>query len=48
MDSIGQGMITGGWEYVWTAYGMTWAVLCAYTAFLLMKTFRGNTGAAPQ
>lgn len=24
------GMVVGGWEYVWSAYGITWAVLAGY------------------
>lgn len=27
-------MIVGGWEYVWSAYGITWAVLSVYALSL--------------
>lgn len=27
-------MITGGWEYVWSAYGLTWAVFGLYAVSL--------------
>lgn len=37
--TVGQGMIQGGWGYVWAVYGITWAVLTLYTvrALLLRK-----------
>ena len=25
-----QGMIEGGWEFVWAAYGISWFVIIAY------------------
>ncbi len=25
-----EGMIQGGWEYVWTVYSLTWATLLGY------------------
>jgi heme exporter protein D len=28
------GRIQGGWEFVWTAYGLTWAALALYSASL--------------
>jgi heme exporter protein D len=30
-EAIATGMIQGGWEYVWGAYGLSWAVLLTYT-----------------
>ncbi len=36
-DAVGQGMIVGGWEYVWLVYGATWAVVVTYTAIALSK-----------
>ena len=32
------GVITGGWEYVWTVYGATWFVLTGYFAYLMTRT----------
>ena len=32
------GMITGGWEYVWAAYGLSWAGMAAYLASLWMRS----------
>lgn len=31
------GQIVGGWEFVWTAYGVTAAVLLAYGISLVMR-----------
>lgn len=31
------GMVTGGWSYIWVAYGVTWAVLVGYTLSLWMR-----------
>ncbi len=31
------GMIQGGWEYVWAAYGLTWAGLLGYTLSLWLR-----------
>ncbi|HXX29904.1 MAG TPA: hypothetical protein VEJ89_04240 [Myxococcaceae bacterium] len=28
------GRIQGGWEFVWAAYGLTWAALTLYAASL--------------
>lgn len=33
----GSGVVTGGWEYVWAAYGVTVAVLGAYAATVLFR-----------
>jgi hypothetical protein len=40
------GMIVGGWEYVWGAYGITWAVLGGY-AFSLWWRGRSHRSEAP-
>lgn len=32
-----QGMINGGWEYVWAVYGITWTVLLAFLAFAFLR-----------
>ena len=31
------GVLTGGWEFVWAAYGVTAAVLVVYTLSLLYR-----------
>ena len=31
------GMIAGGWEFVWSAYGVTVAVLAVYTLSVLSR-----------
>ncbi len=31
------GVITGGWEYVWAAYGLTGVVLTTYAVSLLLR-----------
>ncbi len=36
-EAVGQGMIVGGWEYVWLVYGATWAVAVTYTVTALTK-----------
>jgi len=33
-----EGMIQGGWEYVWAVYGITWTVLIAYLISLRVRT----------
>lgn len=33
----GSGVVTGGWEYVWAAYGVTLTVLGAYAATVLVR-----------
>lgn len=30
------GMIDGGWGFVWAAYGITWAVLLGYLVTLVL------------
>lgn len=32
------GIVTGGWEFVWAAYGITFAALGGYTISLLLRT----------
>jgi hypothetical protein len=32
-----EGMIDGGWSYVWAAYGITWFVLLAYFISLFLR-----------
>ena len=31
------GILTGGWEFVWAAYGVTAAVLAGYTLSLVVR-----------
>lgn len=31
------GVVTGGWEFVWAAYGVTVAVLGGYAATVLIR-----------
>ena len=31
------GRITGGWEFVWAAYGVTWLFLAGYTLSLWIR-----------
>lgn len=33
----GSGVISGGWEFVWAAYGVTVAVLGAYAGTVLFR-----------
>jgi len=34
---VGSGIITGGWEYVWMAYGVTWTALVLYAVSLWVR-----------
>jgi hypothetical protein len=36
--NVGSGMISGGWGYVWTAYGIFWAGLALYTLSLFLRS----------
>ncbi len=31
------GVVVGGWNYVWIAYGVTWTVLLGYSVSLWMR-----------
>ena len=37
------GIVVGGWEYVWAAYGITFTVLGGYAISLLVRV-RGEKG----
>jgi hypothetical protein len=37
------GIVSGGWEYVWAAYGITFTVLGGYAISLLVRV-RGEKG----
>lgn len=34
------GAIEGGWEFVWAAYGITWATFILYAVSLFVRTPR--------
>ena len=36
MDGAPTGMIQGGEEFVYAVYGLTWLVILAYTAFVVL------------
>ena len=41
----GMGVLQGGWEYVWAAYGITAIVFLGYGASLVLR-FRSETARA--
>ena len=38
LQTVGEGKITGGWEFVWAAYGLTWVALTLYGAYLWRRS----------
>ena len=34
------GVLQGGWEYVWASYGLTWAVFAGYALSLWLRARR--------
>lgn len=36
-----QGMIQGGWEYIWAAYGVSWLMIAGY---IFLTYWRGRNG----
>ena len=42
LAAVGEGRIQGGWEYVWTAYGIAWTGLVALRAVPLGRAGRGR------
>jgi heme exporter protein D len=34
---MSEGVITGGWEYVWLAYGLTGVAFLGYALMLILK-----------
>lgn len=38
-------MIQGGWEFVWSAYGIVWTVLTVYGITLYTRNKRAETAA---
>lgn len=41
------GVIQGGWEFVWSAYGVTAFVLLFYTASVVVRYRRGRKQISP-
>lgn len=35
--AVGSGKISGGWEYVWASYGITWGALILYSVSLWLR-----------
>ncbi len=44
-SAVAQGMITGGWGWVWATYGISWTVLTLYTIRALVLRKRALDGA---
>ena len=36
------GMIEGGWNYVWAAYGISWCAILTYVAILIVRLKQGE------
>ena len=34
-------MIVGGWDYIWSAYGIVWVTLICYSASLVWRSRKG-------
>lgn len=34
---VGSGQVTGGWSYIWLAYGVTWASIALYALSLWVR-----------
>ena len=39
-DTISDGMIQGGWGYVWTVYAVTWGALILYGGWAIVQARR--------
>jgi hypothetical protein len=37
LAQVGYGRIQGGWEYVWTSYGIAWSALALYSLSLWLR-----------
>jgi hypothetical protein len=35
---VGGGIVGGGWEYIWAAWGLTWASLFVYGTTLFLRS----------
>ena len=44
----GTGVIDGGWEFIWAAYGATWIFFAGYTATLFMRSTDSSAVAAKE
>ena len=42
------GRLVGGWEFVWAAYGITWAALLLYATFSVWRERQSRQGSAPE
>jgi hypothetical protein len=47
LNAVGSGRIEGGWEFVWTVYGLTWTVLGFYALSLWIRRPRGTSRGSP-
>jgi len=36
-QQVGQGVVEGGWSYVWAAYGISWFVFIFYAANVFIR-----------
>ena len=34
VGAVGSGQISGGWEFIWSAYGITWIAVIVYITFI--------------
>jgi hypothetical protein len=46
-SGVGSGRIHGGWEYVWAAYGVTWAGLALYALSLWLRRPKADGAKRP-
>jgi hypothetical protein len=45
---MNQGVVVGGWEYVWAAYGLTFTAFLVYGVSLITKLREERTRAAAE
>ena len=45
---MNQGVVVGGWEYVWAAYGLSFFVVLVYGVTLITKLREERTRAAQE
>ena len=43
----GEGLIVGGWEYVWAAWGITWVAIALYSLSLWLRRSSPDTSKEP-
>ena len=49
-EPVADGVLEGGWGYIWSAYGITWTGLLLYTAYVIIRRSlqkSGSRSAAP-